>query len=76
MKMATRTIKITALTSPMLTRLTTIKMVKEMPAILMMIMTVSQMTGTIVASDTTLSRRTLMVRAMSYEFHFVLSIQF
>lgn len=76
MKMATRTTRITALTSPMLTRLTMIKMVKEMPVILMMTMMVSQMTGTIVASDTTLSRRTLMVRTMSYEFHLVLSIQF
>lgn len=66
MKMATRTIRIIALTSQMLIRLTMIKMVKEMPVILMMTMMVSQMTETIVASDTTLSRRTLMVRIMSY----------
>lgn len=76
MKMATRTTRITALTSPMLTRLTTIRMVKEMPVILMMTMMVSQMTGTTVASDTTLSRRTQMVRTRSYEFHLVLSIWF
>lgn len=64
MKMATRTTKITALTSPMLTKLIMIKMVKGMPVILMMTMMVFQMTGIIVASDTTLTRRILMVRAM------------
>lgn len=76
MKMATRTTKITALTFPMLTRLTMIKMVKGMPVILMMTMMVFQMTGTIVASDITLSRRTLMVRTMLHQLNLVLSIQF
>jgi len=76
MKMGTRTTKTTALTSPMLTRLTMIRMVKEMPVILTMTTMVSPTTGTIVVSDTILSRRTLMVRIMSHEFRLVLTVQF
>lgn len=76
MKMATRTTRITALTSPTLTRLTTIRTAKEMPVILMMTMMVSQMTGTTAASDTTLSRRTQMVRTRSYEFHLIVVSDF